>query len=287
MTIVDARLAVEDVIELVNKSHGALARYGEVFIEARDLETRQWMLEEPIYFTDEERKALQVDEEQLESCKRALKPAQSVASNVTRDVLTEIMREIGLRDAISHATVPNLVGLLTGAPRPIRAVHHDLQSSGIHSIATCAGGDIAIVSHSPMDMTNAISSLTRHIAARVVFFVSLGCDQPNVHINQQAGQLLVFVRGVPVSHVAHVAELACARQYRLDLIGKDFAAAYELRDIIQNTSSLDIQQSIRELQSRREAASKVISQAVTSNLATIKARLWHPCGRLAQRMVDT
>jgi hypothetical protein len=287
VTIVDAKVAVEDVIGLVDKAHNALARYGEVFNEARDLEARQCMLEEPLYFTDEERKALHVDEELLESCKRALKPAQSVASSITCDVITESMRGIGRKIAISHAILPNVVGLLNGAPGPIRAVDHDLQASGIHSIVTFAGGDLGIVSHSPMDMANVTSSFSRHVDARMVFCVSLGCDEPNVHISQQDGKLLVCVRGVPVSHVAYVAELACARQYRPDLIDKDFAAAYELRDIIQDACSLDTLQSIREIRSRREAASKIISRAVTANLSTIKARLWHPSGRLAQRLVNS
>jgi hypothetical protein len=190
-----------------------------------------------------------------------------------------------------------LLALLAGAPGPIEAV---APTGAALSVATIMGGDVAIVcvQDDGDGHTEADDAVDHLDGVRVVFVVSQTVTrQPDFEVyaavhgsfpREGTKKVVVDVRGVTTAHVAHVIEDAVriALVCRQGIVTRmEWAGMPELRKLLTTACTPAAHRSVLARRRVRAEALLTIDRVVEARLERIKARLWHPDGRLARAMV--
>lgn len=207
-----------------------------------------------------------------------------------------------------HHDCPDLLRLFERAPPPVKAAEGIVQRQRSYrpQCITFAGGMVAVAIAKGEKAKEAAQILPDHatfsslcvdlggidmIRARIKIVVVQGIayDVPRFeqsHADRSVavdkgddGITRVLARNVPVAHIAAVAPAMYAALSSDD----NMADPVDICGYAANKTTLSHVDMVR---GDIQKAKSTISRYVSDNLATIKAKLWHPSGRLAAMLVD-
>jgi hypothetical protein len=221
----------------------------------------------------------------------AIHDSATVVALNARVILDEMVTEMNSRGPEGGwlGNAPDLPTLLANAPGPLVEV---VKSRGvIRSAVTIMMGTVVVAcikSDEPggMGPKDFLSSIP---GVQVVFYVSqhkYSMTEGLAYVGPGlANEILeVDVRGLTMMHIAHIIEAAAESAF---VHKRDFSRfrGEQLAQVLESACDNAAYADVGARRARRARAEDIIARTLDKNMERIKARLWRPCGRLAQTMI--
>ena len=305
ITIADARLAARDLVEVVGRLGEPMQRFDDMVTEMADYAdaARVRDVAAAAMFPATTRTHL-LDIGLRSTTARALGHARDLVVERARRVVEDVVWRLQCTAHHSAALPPDMA-VLTAACRGPVVVHPTADlPPGVLGAAEFAAGDAALIVSAcecgePARAAWAIVSTCQRFAAARVVVIAAAADAEShdapaeVSIGMRVCQectpaIVVETRGVSVTRVAHLCECvygAALDARRAIMEHAEWNLCDEIENMLVPAGSSASELAVAALRAQRVHAHAVIARYVRTGLADIKARLWHPSGRLARRMV--